>query len=228
MKKRTWSVLRNTVSTVKKSHASTPLPCARRNSPQVGAVRRGARPRPAPRRIRRTVLAPTRIPSLRSSSWILTHPHLGFSLPIRMMRSVVLGPRGGLEVGSRRVHVLGVEHRLLRRIGDREPRPPQTYAREDCDGRIGAGELFDSVPITVPRSRSHGDRVAIEVDSIFGSLGHELQQSPWVSPSLDGTPARVNSCERAPATVIVPSIPIPLDPRTTFLNRRPLSRRRAR
>ena len=40
------------------------------------------------------VLAPTRIPSLRSSPWILTHPHLGFSLPRRVIRSTVSGPRG--------------------------------------------------------------------------------------------------------------------------------------
>src|ERR687897_627024 len=83
MKNRTYSVFSNTVSTVKKSHASTPLPCVRRNSLHVGPVRRGAGPRPARRRIRRTVLAPARIPSLRSSPWILMQPHLGFSLPRR-------------------------------------------------------------------------------------------------------------------------------------------------
>jgi hypothetical protein len=60
-KNRTYSVFSNAVSTVKKSHASTPLPCVRRNSLHVGLVRRGAGPRPARRRIRRTVLAPARI-----------------------------------------------------------------------------------------------------------------------------------------------------------------------
>jgi hypothetical protein len=95
MKNRMYSVFKKTVSTVKKSHASTPLPCARRNSLHVGPVRRGAGPRPARRRIRRMVLAPTRIPSLRSSPWILTQPHRGFSLPRRMMRSAVSGSRGG-------------------------------------------------------------------------------------------------------------------------------------
>jgi hypothetical protein len=58
-------------------------------------VERAAGPRPARRRIRRIVLAPTRIPSLRSSPWIRTHPHLGFSLPGRTTRSVTSGSRGG-------------------------------------------------------------------------------------------------------------------------------------
>ena len=95
MKNRTYSVLRNTVSTVMKSQASTPLPWARRNSPRVGPVRRGAGPRPERRRIRRIVVAPTRIPSLRSSPWIRTQPHRGFSRPRRVMSSTVSGSRGG-------------------------------------------------------------------------------------------------------------------------------------
>jgi hypothetical protein len=75
MKKSTYRVFRNTVSTVKKSQARTPLPCALRNSLHVGPVRRGAGPRPPRRRIRLIELAPMRIPSLRSSPWIRTHPH---------------------------------------------------------------------------------------------------------------------------------------------------------
>jgi hypothetical protein len=46
------------------------------------------------------VLAPTRIPSLRSSPWILTHPHRGFSLPRRMTRSVTSASSGGRPGGS--------------------------------------------------------------------------------------------------------------------------------
>lgn len=42
---------------------------ARRNSVQAGPVRCVPRPRPARRGTRRTVLAPTRMPSLRSSPW---------------------------------------------------------------------------------------------------------------------------------------------------------------
>jgi hypothetical protein len=42
-------VFRNAVSTMKKSQASAPLPCARRNSLQVGPIRRGAGPRPVRR-----------------------------------------------------------------------------------------------------------------------------------------------------------------------------------
>src|SRR5919197_5847104 len=78
-----------------------PLPCARRNSVQVKPLRRGAGPRPARRKIRRTVLAPTRIPTLRSSPWILAHPHRGFSVPRRVMRPTVSGSRGG-RPGPRR------------------------------------------------------------------------------------------------------------------------------
>ena len=62
---------------------------------QVGPVRRGAGPRPERRRIRRIVVAPTRIPSLRSSPWIRTQPHRGFSRPRRVMSSTVSGSRGG-------------------------------------------------------------------------------------------------------------------------------------
>ena len=50
MKNKTYKVFSAMVSTVKKSHASAPLPWARRNSVQVGPVRRGAGPRPARRR----------------------------------------------------------------------------------------------------------------------------------------------------------------------------------
>ena len=95
MKNSTYSVFSNTVSTVKKSQASAPPPCARRNSLHVGPVRRGACPRPARRRIRRIVVAPTTIASFRSSPWILTQPHLGFSLPRRRMSSVTSGSSGG-------------------------------------------------------------------------------------------------------------------------------------
>jgi hypothetical protein len=55
------------VSTVKKSHAMIPCAWARRNSAHVGPARRGAGPSRAARSRVRIVVAPTRMPSLRSS-----------------------------------------------------------------------------------------------------------------------------------------------------------------
>jgi hypothetical protein len=60
------------VSTVKKSVASTPWAWLRRNWNQVGPDRLGAGPRPPALRVRRMVVAPNRMPSLRSSPWIRT------------------------------------------------------------------------------------------------------------------------------------------------------------
>jgi hypothetical protein len=62
-------VFRNTISIVKTSQAGTPLPVLTETRSRSGPVRRGARPRPARRGTLRTVLAPTRMPSLRSSPW---------------------------------------------------------------------------------------------------------------------------------------------------------------
>ncbi|WP_181383980.1 hypothetical protein [Streptomyces sp. NWU339] len=62
MTKKTYSRVRVTVSTWEKSTARSPLAWARRKSRQVGASpdRRGAGSRPAERRTRRMVAAPTR------------------------------------------------------------------------------------------------------------------------------------------------------------------------
>jgi hypothetical protein len=59
----TYSRFKTTVSTWKKSAASRPEAWARRNARHVGppaGLRRGAGPRPALRRMRRMVEAPTR------------------------------------------------------------------------------------------------------------------------------------------------------------------------
>src|SRR6266542_1201251 len=77
MKNNTYSVRSQAVSTVKKSHATIPCAWARRNSPHVGPSRRGAGPKPERLRIDLIVVAPTRMPSLRSSPWIRTQPTWG-------------------------------------------------------------------------------------------------------------------------------------------------------
>ena len=59
--------LNEMVSTVKKSQATTPAACARRNSVQVGPLRRGAGPRPSRRRMLRTVVTDATAPSFFNS-----------------------------------------------------------------------------------------------------------------------------------------------------------------
>src|SRR5207247_1508408 len=56
--------------------ARSNIPCAwaRRNSPHDGPPRRGAGPKPERLRTDLIVVAPTRMPSVRSSPWIRTHP----------------------------------------------------------------------------------------------------------------------------------------------------------
>jgi hypothetical protein len=61
----TYSLVRPTVSTVRKSHASIPPAWARRKSAQLGPLRQGAGPSRWRRRIRCTDVAHIRIPSLR-------------------------------------------------------------------------------------------------------------------------------------------------------------------
>ena len=89
------------VSTVKKSVARIPRAWLRRNSAQVGPPRRGAGPSPCRRRSVRIAEAETRMPSLASSPLIRTHPHLGFSVPIRRMSSRTSSAIGGLPPAAR-------------------------------------------------------------------------------------------------------------------------------
>jgi len=71
MKNSTYIRVSATVSTVKKSHASTPAAWERRNSPQDGPPRLGAGPKPLRRRMLRTEVADTFVPSLAHSPQIL-------------------------------------------------------------------------------------------------------------------------------------------------------------
>ena len=68
---------------------------ARRNCIQVGPSRRGAGPRPCRRGSVLIVVAPTRIPSLRSSPEIPTQPQRGFSLAIRSTSTATSSSIGG-------------------------------------------------------------------------------------------------------------------------------------
>src|SRR4029453_10716327 len=79
----TYRRLRNTVSTVKKSTASTPLAWAPRNCRQVIADRFGAGSTPARCRMAQTVLAPSLYPSRHSPPGPLRCPRVGFSLASR-------------------------------------------------------------------------------------------------------------------------------------------------
>jgi hypothetical protein len=111
-----YSVRSHTVSTVKKSQASTPCACARKNSAQDGPVRRGAGPSRCRRRSVRIVVAPTQIPSLRSSPWIRTQPQRGFSRANRNTSSCSSGSSDGLPAGRRRyVHFRRTSSRCQRR-----------------------------------------------------------------------------------------------------------------
>ncbi len=68
-------------------------------------------------RIVRIVVAPTRMPSFRSSPWIRKHPHLGFSLPSRAM------PPLCHEEGRRGLLVAPGAHRRDPAVRRRSPRP---------------------------------------------------------------------------------------------------------
>jgi hypothetical protein len=63
------------------------------------------------------LVAETQMPSLASSPRILMHPHLGFSLPIRRMRSRTWSVIGGLPPldPRRKVHFLRTSSRCQRR-----------------------------------------------------------------------------------------------------------------
>src|SRR2546421_12157905 len=74
MKNSTYIRVSPTVSTVKKSHASTPAACERRNWVQLGPLRLGAGPKPCRRRMLRTEVADTFVPSL-------AHSHRSAGIP---------------------------------------------------------------------------------------------------------------------------------------------------
>jgi hypothetical protein len=67
MKNSTYSRRSQTVSAVKKSHATIPAACRRRNPRQVVAIRRGAGSSPWQRSVVRMAVAETRMPSRWSS-----------------------------------------------------------------------------------------------------------------------------------------------------------------
>ena len=90
------------------------------------------------------VVAPTRTPSLRSSPWMRTHPHLGFSRPRRMTRSLIAGSSGGRP----RVPRLRYVHFLLTSSRCHRSRVWGVTRREDHRS-LGSSRLA-----TVMRTRS--------------------------------------------------------------------------
>ncbi len=104
MNTRTYSLLRSTVSTCRKSAATIPAACARRNCRQPGPERRGAGSMPAACRISHTVDGATVTPSLVSSPWIRRCPQSGFSFARRTTRRAMPGAAGG-RPGLRRLLV---------------------------------------------------------------------------------------------------------------------------
>jgi hypothetical protein len=70
MKNSTYSRRKETVSTVKKSQATIPAACWRRNAHQVVAARRGARSSPWRPSVVRITVAERRTPRWSSSPWM--------------------------------------------------------------------------------------------------------------------------------------------------------------
>jgi hypothetical protein len=96
MNTRTCSLLRNTVSTCRKSTATTPAAWACRNCRQLGPERRGAGSMPAACRISHTVDGATVTPSFMSSPWIRRCPRSGFSLARRTTSRAMPGFAAGV------------------------------------------------------------------------------------------------------------------------------------
>jgi hypothetical protein len=115
------------------------MPCAwaRRNSLQVGPVRRGAGPSRAVRSRERIVVAPTRIPSLRSSPSIRTRPQRGLSRASLRMSARTSGSIGGRPrptgpaVPPLPAYELAVPAQERRR-GDEEDDPAPTWDDPAC------------------------------------------------------------------------------------------------
>src|SRR6266487_5576697 len=95
MKNNTWSVLRRIVSTVKQvaRHDPAGLRSKKLRPGWLQAPRPG--PSPCRRSSVRIVVAPTRMPSVRSSPPIRTQPHRGFSLARRSTSATTSESIGG-------------------------------------------------------------------------------------------------------------------------------------
>jgi hypothetical protein len=123
---------------VKKSQASIPCAWARRNSLQEGPPRRGAGPSPERRSSDLIVVAPTRMPSLRSSPWIRTQPQLGSSRPSRSTSSRSCDRSAGGPAASAVCPLLGDQltvpaHERLRRHQQRRPALPRQNAAQGSE-----------------------------------------------------------------------------------------------
>ncbi len=83
------------VSTLKRSHATTPRVWSRRKEDQLGPSRRGAGPRPAYPNRRCTVLGEIRMPRRRNSPTMRREPQRGVSRARRNTSSRVSTLAGG-------------------------------------------------------------------------------------------------------------------------------------
>jgi hypothetical protein len=144
-----YKVRSQAVSTMKKSHATIPCACARRNSRHDLPCRRGAGPKPERLRIDLIVVAPTRMPSLRSSPWIRIRPHLEFSRASRNTSSRSAGSSGGRPGKRRRyVHFLATSSRCQRNSVCGETR--------NTDQRSRGSSLLTAASNTRSRRRNGG------------------------------------------------------------------------
>jgi hypothetical protein len=100
MKNNTERRRKSIVSTVKKSHASIVVACARRNSAQVAPVRLGVGSMPCRRRIAQTLEQASRTLMVASSPWMRRYPQVGFSFASRTTRCTV--PTGKADRPGRR------------------------------------------------------------------------------------------------------------------------------
>src|SRR5664280_2530883 len=149
-----------------------PSACARRDSLQLGPMRRGAGPRRAVRSRVRIVVALTRRPSLRSSPSIRTQPQRGFSWASPEDERTDLGierwPAWAtvLAVGPLPPHELAMPPEQGRR-GDEEGDPALT--RQDATRRREEDTVARTQPRWAGRPLQHLELVAEDED--FQVLG---------------------------------------------------------
>ena len=104
-----WNRRSATVSTQKKSVATSTWAWLAMNSLRVGPVRFGVRLRPASHRILHTVKAARQCPSRRSSAWMRRYPQFGFSAS---RRSTSRRSSPGLAPGRFEAAVVGSSDEL--------------------------------------------------------------------------------------------------------------------
>jgi hypothetical protein len=201
IEKSTYSVRRETVSTAKKSQASTPCAWARGNSLHDGPPRRGAGPRPRRLRIILIVGAPTLMPSLRSSPWMRTQPLKGVKTPIRRSG---LGSATMAGVWGAKIRFARAKAVICRQ--DANFGTPHGAARSSGAG-AGCSTRTREPRLGLPADRR---RAAEPWHGRFGDLGADNPRPPWAAagaaarralvaqlpPPTGGDPARLRFLHR--------------------------------